>query len=179
MNGSEQEAAAAGAAAERVLRRSLGPTAWAVLADVCLDAESDGAGIQVAAASARRVAAHLGIAKDTAARALRRLTAAGILRRRPQGASPAGQFTRGTYEVHLPGNATPGPCPPIEDTVLRPRPESADTENAPMSVAPAVATRSAPPGRRTRRTMGPSSAQLSLLERVPEVIGPDDLGRLG
>lgn len=179
MNGAEQEAAAAGAEAQRVLRRSLGPMAWAVLADVCLDAESDGAGIQVAATSARRVAAHLGIAKDTAARALRRLTAAGILRRRPQGAGPAGQFTRGIYEVHLPGSATTGPCPPIDDTVLRPRPESADTENAPMSVAPAVATRSASLGRRPRKTIGPSSTQLSLLERMPEVIRPDDSGRLG
>ena len=177
-SGLEQEAAPAGVDAERTLRHSLGPTAWAVLGDVCMDAESDDAGIQVAATSARRVSTHLGITKDTAARALRRLTAAGILCRRPQGASSAGQFSRGTYEVHLPGSVTRAPCPPSEDTVFRARLESADTDNAPMPVALAAATRSASARRRTRKTMGPSSAQLSLLDPVQEDIGPDDLGRL-
>ncbi len=178
MNGSEQEAAPTGAEPERVLRRSLGPTAWAVLGDVCMDAESDDAGIQVAATSARRVGDHLGIAKDTAARALRRLTAAGILRRRPQVAGPAGQFTRGTYEVHLPGSVTPAPCPAFEDTVRRAPPKSVDTESAPMPVASAVATPSASARPRTRKTMGPRSAQLSLLDPVPDDIGPDDFGRV-
>jgi hypothetical protein len=77
------------AEAQRALRRSLGPTAWAVLADLALDVAPDGAGTAVVAISARRVAAQFGMTKDTAARALRRLTAAGILYRRPQETGPA------------------------------------------------------------------------------------------
>jgi len=55
--------------------------ASAVLADLVLDADRDDAGALVVATSVRRVAAHLGVGKDTAARALRRLTSVGLLER--------------------------------------------------------------------------------------------------
>ena len=109
MSASSWEALPPVAQGERALRRSLGPTAWAVLTDLCLDAEPAGAGAHVVATSARRVGAHLGITKDTAARALRRLIAAGVVRRRPQGAGVAGRFTSGSYELQPPTMTTSVP----------------------------------------------------------------------
>ena len=161
---------------ERVLRRALGPTAWAVLADLCLEAEADGIGTHVVATSARLVSAHLGIAKDTAARALRRLGAAGIGRRRPQGTSPAGRVTAGTNELRLPSSVTPLPCPAREDTVHEPRRDRVDTASMAVSVSLPAATVSAPARRRNRATTA-SSAQLSLLDPVPEEIGVGEVGR--
>lgn len=152
---------------ERLLRRSLGPTAWAVLADVSMDAQPDGADIQVVTTSARLVAAHLGIAKDTAASALRRLGAAGILRRRPQGTSPAGQFTAG--ELHLAYSVPRGPCPSSQDTAERARKA--------MPVAVPAATVTAPTRRRSRATIEGSPAQLSLLDPEPHEIGVGEVGR--
>lgn len=154
---------------ERLLRRSLGPTAWAVLGDVSMDAHPDGPGY-VVATSARLVAAHLGIAKDTAARALRRLSEAGILCRRPQGTSDAGRFAAGTYELHLPSHRTLVPCPADEDTVSRTRPERRDTASTatPVSLPAATVSR---PTRHPHRVIGGGAAQLSLLDPVPEDIG--------
>ena len=62
------------------LIRRVGPTAWTVLqlAAACSDREVSGV-------SARRVAAELGVSKDTAARALRVLTGAGLLEPLPVG----------------------------------------------------------------------------------------------
>ena len=147
----------AGAELERALRRSLGSTAWAVMADLYLDAAPNGAGPPVVATSARRVAAHLGIAKDTAARALRRLSAAGIVRRCPQGTSVTGHFTRGSYELLL-VRGTGTPCRPDEDTVPVARLNAADTDHA---AAPG------PARRRKRRSVGSQPGQLSLLDRPP------------
>jgi hypothetical protein len=153
---------------ERALRRSLGPTAWAVLADLCLDAEPAGAGAHVVATSARKVGAHLGITKDTAARALRRLIAAGVVRRRPQGAGVAGRFTSGSYELHLPFPLTATPCRPDEDTVGSTRRKSANTEPVAIAVSPAKATvLAAPAQRRTRASIRPDFGQLSLLDPAP------------
>src|SRR3954453_15387580 len=56
----------------RDLRRQVGMLAWAVLEDVALDAVQGGDGV-IAATSARRVAAHLGVTPGTAANALRKL----------------------------------------------------------------------------------------------------------
>ena len=155
-----------GEEAERVLRRTLGPTAWAVLADLRLDAELDDGGATVVATSARRVAAHLGIGKDTAARALGRLSAAGLLRRRPQGANAAGRFTCGAYELCLASAVGMTPCRSGEDTVRRPPSESAAIGDSPsvsltaaMGVVGSTSRR-----RRPRATVGPQPGQLSLLE---------------
>lgn len=154
-----------------MLRRSVGPTAWAVLSDVWIDARPDDAGIVVAATCARRVAANLGIGKETAARALRRLTAAGVLRRRPQGAGAAGQFMPGTYEVHLPCTVTLAPCRESGDTVGPARLKFVDTGSVAMPVSPAVATVRTPARRRARETAGPDPSQLSLLDTLPEDVG--------
>jgi hypothetical protein len=66
-------------AGARKLCRAVGTTAWAVLADIALDAEADSEGRLVAATNVRRIAADLGISKDTAARALGRLVDAGLV----------------------------------------------------------------------------------------------------
>ncbi len=103
------EATSMDADAERALRRSLGPPAWAVLAELHLDAVPGGTDARVGATSARRIAAQLGISKDTAARALRRRTAAAIVRRRPQATSAGGRFALAPTSCcwSLPPSASP------------------------------------------------------------------------
>ncbi len=80
-------------------RAALGPIAWAVLEDVLLDARQDEQGRLMATTNVRRVSAHVGIAKDTAAKALARLAAGGLLTRRRQRHGAAGKFIPSTYEV--------------------------------------------------------------------------------
>ncbi len=143
------------AQAERALRRSLGPTAWAVLAELDIDAVPGGTDARVAATSARRIAAQLGITKDTAARALRRLTAAAVVRRRPQATGAGGRFGRGTYELLL--------LSPIA-----PRRPNRDTVGVAGSRAPAKTVAR----RRSRGEIESQSAQLSLLE--PASLGGAD-----
>jgi hypothetical protein len=71
-------AAQIGTSASAVSRRSLGPTAW-VAFEVLIERSETVAGERVAVASARTVAAELGVAKSTAARALAVLRAAGVV----------------------------------------------------------------------------------------------------
>ncbi len=80
-------------------RAALGPIAWAVLEDVLLDARHDEQGRLMATTNVRRVSAHIGIAKDTAAKALARLAAGGLVTRRRQRHGAAGKFVPSTYEV--------------------------------------------------------------------------------
>jgi DNA-binding transcriptional MocR family regulator len=112
-------------AAARELCRGVGTTAWTVLCDVALDAEPDPEGRLAAATNVRRIADHLGISKDTAARAFARLTNAGLIGRQ-SGRSSTGRFTASTYAVHL-GDASGitllggrscsvDPCPVAADT---------------------------------------------------------------
>jgi len=63
----------------RALKRQLGPTAWAVLEDVALDARLDDAGRLVATTSSRRVAENLGLTSGTVSRALGRLRSLGLV----------------------------------------------------------------------------------------------------
>jgi hypothetical protein len=85
--------------------------AWTVLEDLALDAEADRAGL-VARTSARRVAEHLEIQPGTAAKALQRLRAQGLvaLTREP---GPGGRFGLSVYQlVPVPGlvpTVQPGP----------------------------------------------------------------------
>ncbi len=85
--------------ATRNTRAALGPVAWAVLEDVLLDARHDDQGRLVAVTNVRRVAAHVGIAKDTAAKALARLAGHRLLARQCQQRSGNGEFVRSAYEV--------------------------------------------------------------------------------
>lgn len=83
------------------LRRTLGVLAWAVLVDVTLDAAIDDAGRLVAATNVRRIAERLGISKDSAAAALTRLRAEGLVMHQPAGREARGRFDRSTYLIHL------------------------------------------------------------------------------
>lgn len=65
----------------RRTRKSLGSTAWAVLEDIALEAEVDDHGRLVVTTNVRRVAAQLGMSKDTVARAFLRLSDAGLVER--------------------------------------------------------------------------------------------------
>lgn len=83
----------------RRLRRELGPTAWAVLEDLALDAALDDGRRLMAGTNVRRVAAHLGVSKDAAARALGRLLDAGLVVRHVSGHRADGTFGPVAYEL--------------------------------------------------------------------------------
>lgn len=139
------------------LRRSLGPQAWCAFE--CLAGRStlgpEGA-FAFAVASVRTLAADLGVAKNTAHRALAVLVAAGLAtpeqRRRPDGT-----FEVGRYRLNL-GDAiglhVDGPAAPSTS-------DSSSSEPEPPSARPAT-----PTPRRPRRASRPirDADQLSLLD---------------
>lgn len=86
-------------ASSRALRRELGPTAWAVLEDLALDAVPDVTGRLVAATNVRRLAVNLGVSKDAAARALGRLLVCGAIVRLPAPRQDRGTFGPIAYLV--------------------------------------------------------------------------------
>ena len=77
----------------------LGATAWIALEDLLLDACPHGPGRHAVRASARSVAARLGVSKDTAAAALRRLIAVGLVCREIECHARAGVFGRSVYVI--------------------------------------------------------------------------------
>ena len=81
----------------RRLRRSLGLTAWAALEELLLDAVPQAPGRLGTQASARALGPRLGVSKDTAAGALRRLTAAGLARREDHRDGVRGVLARSVY----------------------------------------------------------------------------------
>lgn len=83
--------------AARVLRRQLGPTAWTVLEELLLDAVEP----RAIETHVRQIAAGVGISKDSAARALRRLIAHGLITRRSGRDAATGCFGRSVYVLHL------------------------------------------------------------------------------
>ena len=85
-------------ATSRALIRDLGTTGWAVLLDVSLDARPGSEG-WVARTSVRLIADHLGLTPGTAARALGRLRAAGLIRRQDHRDPVTGRFVESVYVV--------------------------------------------------------------------------------
>jgi hypothetical protein len=79
------------------LRRTLDPAAWVVLEEMLLRSTAVGAH-RVARVSVRSLAGSLGLAKDTAARAIRRLRAAGVVSGAQQ-RTAAGAFDTGIYVI--------------------------------------------------------------------------------
>lgn len=85
----------------RVLKRSLGLTAWAVLEDVVLDAVPK-EGRWLARTSTRCVADHLGLTPGTVARALARLSTEGIVHREDRRRDvDTGRFGESVYVVEF------------------------------------------------------------------------------
>jgi DNA-binding transcriptional MocR family regulator len=86
-------------AGARDLRRSLGLTTWAALEEVLLDATPRPSGSLRAPVSARVLAVRLGVSKDTAAAARRRLASAGLVRREEHRDTARGVFARSVYVI--------------------------------------------------------------------------------
>jgi len=82
------------------LRRSLGPTAWAVLEELVAQSTGPAERCEVTATT-RALAVELGLSKDTVAHALLRLHRAGIATVN-QRRTAAGTFAAGTYLVAVP-----------------------------------------------------------------------------
>lgn len=82
----------------RTLRRQLGPTAWTVLEELLLEVVGDNA--MVVETHVRRIADSAGISKDSAARAVRRLMAHGVVTRHDGRDTASGRFGRAVYELH-------------------------------------------------------------------------------
>ena len=108
------------------LRRDLGPTAWCALE--CLVEVADGEA--VAAASVRSLAAELGVAKNTAHRALVTLARAGIVEA-VQHRATDGRFRPGGYRLHLDDLLATTPT-------RRTRTRSATTAPAQLSLLPSA-----------------------------------------
>jgi hypothetical protein len=105
------------------VRRTLGPTAWMVFEELLLASTATPAGWQ-ASMSVRSLAARLGLAKDTVARALNRLRRAGLVT--PiQARTSAGVFAAGSYLLTIPDTISIRACHPTTPSIARshsPRP---------------------------------------------------------
>ena len=101
-------------AGSRAVRRSLGAVSWALLEELALGAEPDGDGVVVATTNVRGLAAGVGLNKDTVARGLTRLIAAGIVVRRPQRFGAG--FGPAVYELRLPEGLSVAVRPTSSDT---------------------------------------------------------------
>ena len=86
--------------AAQQLRHALSPTAWLVLEELLLGCEAG-----VAAVSVRQLGRSLGLAKDTAARAVRELRAAGLVAV-SQRRTDAGAYDTGSYRISIPAGIT-------------------------------------------------------------------------
>jgi DNA-binding transcriptional ArsR family regulator len=86
------------------LRRQLGPSAWVVFEELLLTSTGP-ADCRVASVSVRTLASHLGLAKDTVARALIRLRRAGLVTA-VQTRGSSGVFGAGSYALTVPDTIT-------------------------------------------------------------------------
>ena len=129
------------------LRRRIGPNAWVLLEEMMQRSTGDRDHV-VAQVSIRSLAASLGLARDTVARAVRRLRDLGVVVAE-QARSESGLFESGSYRL-----AVPAACLSI---ARAPQPSV-----APPSAPPPAAR---PPAARAPAAPRPSG-QLSLLSEV-------------
>ena len=140
----------------RALVLRVGPTAWAVLQDVVLDARPHN-GRWLARTSTRRVAEHLGLTPGTVARALARLCTEGIVHREDRRDADTGRFGETVYVVaHLGGLR---PCVDL--------PLTADCDAAsPCTAAPLADDRRSEPGDEDqRRSSSPGRRRAAVTEQ--------------
>lgn len=108
------------------LRRNVGPTAWVVLEALAEHAVVD-VDSTMSYRSVRDLAAELGLANDTVARALRRLADHHLVQHRAA-RSDVGRFAAGHYLLTLPPEAmTPMPPHDLESPSPRPTPRLTTT----------------------------------------------------
>jgi len=84
------------------IRRRVGPTAWAVFEELAVSSTGADAACR-ASVSVRSLASQLGMSKDTVARALTRLRAAGLVSAN-QTRQATGAFAAGNYHLFLPAS---------------------------------------------------------------------------
>jgi hypothetical protein len=157
----------------RALKQELGPTGWAVLEDVVLDALTAGRRWE-ARTSVRLIAEHLGLTPGTVARALARLCNQGVVHREDRRDSVTGRFGESVYVIDpLPGVV---PCVDIRDTEERdtamphtadPNAEKHNTEERDPERPAAVR-----PARAGRKGQGAEPGQLALLGADSAVDAP-------
>lgn len=132
----------------RPLRRAIGVTAWAVLEELVLDGDVDEHGALSASTNVRRLAAQVGMSKDTAARALQRLVHAGIVRRDVADRGAGGTLPTSSYVVDLTS---------VDGIIAE--------ELGPIVAAASVVAPTSPEPRRAMRTdRGVDDAQTSLFD---------------
>jgi hypothetical protein len=120
------------------LRRRLGPTAWVVFEELLL-ASTGPATACCASVSVRSLAASSGLAKDTVARALVRLRAAGLVAV-TQSRSTGGVFAASNYELRIPPGIVLDDSPtPAPDTAAPDDPASITRPTTRPTVDPTVA----------------------------------------
>jgi hypothetical protein len=116
-------------------RRSLGPLSWAALEALVTDAHPSEDG-GVVNTSVRQLAARLGVAKNTAHRALVTLRDAGFLEPH-QSRSTSGQFAAGAYRLSV----APSILRPVADSSLRlarRRPSKPGSSSSAVPLPPAL-----------------------------------------
>jgi DNA-binding transcriptional ArsR family regulator len=101
------------------LRRRLDPTAWVVFEQLLLES-TDCGGVCRASVSVRSLAAQLGVAKDTVARALTRLRRAGLIDA-SQSRTATGVYATGVYTLTIPTSIT------VDDHTQSPPPSTTPT----------------------------------------------------
>jgi Helix-turn-helix domain len=100
------------------MRRSVGPVAWCAL-ECLLERSDDG---RTCVASVRSIAADLGVAKNTAQRAIANLVRVGVAEP-VQDRDARGRFRPGHYRLHVTHLLATAPPPPPRPP--RPRPRAA------------------------------------------------------
>jgi DNA-binding transcriptional MocR family regulator len=120
------------------LRRHVGPTAWVVLEEMLQRSTGDGDEV-VAEVSVRALAASLELAKDTVARAMRRLRELGAIEA-TQARASCGSFDAGSYRITVPAvclSLVCRPQRPVSSSAARPssaRPSSACRSSGQLSL---------------------------------------------
>jgi hypothetical protein len=140
----------------RAVKRAVGLTAWAILEDIGLDARLDERGRLVAETNVRRIAANLGIGKNTVAQHLAKLRDYGFCLHEEIRGDDSGRYELSRYVLDPsacierftstpPAGSAPArsrpPRPKTSDTVAPPRPRNRDTDSsAPCPKNPDTAT---------------------------------------
>ena len=117
--------------AAAALRRALGPVPWCAL-ECLLERSDDG---RTAAASVRALAADLGVAKNTAHRALATLVRSGLISPVQQ-RDQSGRFCPGRYALHVDSllRRTPAPATTSRTGPRQRATAPADTEQLTLSI---------------------------------------------
>lgn len=117
------------------LRRHVGPTAWVVLEEMLQRSTTDGDQV-VAEVSIRSLGSSLGLAKDTVARAVRRLRELGAIEAH-QTRTSSGAFNAGSYRMAVPAvcvSLARQPQPPASSSAARPVPSPSPSPSSSRSV---------------------------------------------